>query len=100
MRVQFEATLDDVVDAHNRSWSRSKTMRSWRWANNVSAFFLPGLFTWLLLLFVLIPLEPENRLLTSGLGGVLVACVYPFLNRLAAKAWYRKFFREQLGSDA
>jgi len=43
MRVQFDATLDDMVDAALRALARSPSFSPYRWADNLGGAILVGL---------------------------------------------------------
>jgi hypothetical protein len=97
VRVQFDATLDDVVDASLRALSRSKAARSWRWADYTAGVLLTGLGAGLVL-YVLVSGELRERLILSGIGAVVAASLYPIFYIWTVKRRLRSYYREQLGS--
>jgi len=98
MRVQFDATLDDMVDAAFREVSRSRSLsRSRRWdylAVSIVAGILAGITTYLV-----IPDTREIRLVLAGVAAVGSAAITPIAQRLSAKRRVRAYLREKLGSE-
>ena len=68
MRVQFEFTIDDVVDVQIRALRRSRAARAWRWRELVTTSLLTGV-----LLFALIPEETTGKIIMGVIGLVLGA---------------------------
>lgn len=92
--VEFEATLDDVVDASKCLLARSKVARKLRWTGMLPTGLLTGI-----LVFFLIPDSLSMKLIISTLGAIAAAALYPaFYERSSCKR-LRKFCREQLGTD-
>ena len=74
MRVQFEFTLEDCVDASKRFLARSKSA-SWQW----QGLAYSGLFTWLLV-FAVVTLVYGKPLIGAAIGvplAALSAVFYP-----------------------
>ena len=94
MRVQFEYTLDDVVDVQLRALKRSAAARAWRWQDMVVTSLLSGV-----LLFAIIPGETSSRLIVGLIGLILGALLYPIVNESTVKRRLRKLFQENAGPD-
>ena len=94
MRVQFEYTLDDVVDVQLRALKRSAEARAWRWQDMVVTSLLSGV-----LLFAIIPGETSSRLIVGLIGLILGALLYPIVNESTVKRRLRKLFQENAGPD-
>ena len=56
MRVQFEFTIDDVVDVQLRVLRHSRAARSWRWRDRLLTSLLTGT-----MLFAIVPEEKGKR---------------------------------------
>jgi Flp pilus assembly protein TadB len=94
MRVQFEYTLDDVVDVQLRALKRSAAARAWRWRDLVATSLLSGA-----LLFALIPGETASRLIVGTVGLIMGALFYPIVNESTVKRRLRKLFQENAGPE-
>lgn len=99
MRVQFDETLDDMVEVAFRMCSRSRKVRSWRITARIAASILMGFVAWLTM-FVLIPEVREPRLIIAGLGAAMGGLLYPLTYRRILKRRLRGYYREQLGDHA
>lgn len=86
MRIEYDATLDDIAETHLRLEARSKVARTWRWEGIVISGLLAGV-----ILFMLIP-EP----LLTGVGG---AVLYAITYKRMLRRRLRKYLREQLGTE-
>lgn len=99
MVVQFDATLDDFVDAALRADSQLTSVQVWRrkdyLAGMVVNALVPGLG-----LYLLFPGSQEVRLFLSCFGAIIGASFYPFFYRKNIRDRYRKYYREVLGSGA
>jgi hypothetical protein len=95
MRVQFEFTPDDLIDASRRFLARSKVVASWRWKGlGYSAFFI-----WLLV-FTLCTYFYRRPVMGALIGLVaagLSALMYPSSHRKAVEKRLLKFNRERFG---
>jgi YcxB-like protein len=94
MRVQFEFTVDDVVDVQLRALRRSRAARSWRWRDLITTSVLTGA-----VLFAVIPEGIFGRLVMGGLGLALGGLLYALLNERTVKRRLRKLYEENAGSD-
>lgn len=94
MRVQFEFTIDDVLDVQLRALKRSRAARAWRLRDLVITSLLSGV-----LLFALIPGETTSKLIVGLIGLILGALLYPVLNESTVKRRLRKLCEENAGSD-
>jgi len=98
MRVQFDATLDDLVDVSLRALRRSKAVRSWRRVDYLSGVFLAAILAGLPL-FLLLPEPPDTRLIFGLLAALTAACLYPLVYNSVVKRQLRGFYREQVGGN-
>jgi len=96
VRVYFDATLDEAVDASLRALSRSRSMRSFRWADYVGGAILTGIVTGFGIFLLSDHLAVQERLITCGIVGVIAACLFPFLHAWTIKRRLRKYYAEQL----
>ena len=94
MRVQFEFTIDDVVDVQLRVLRHSRAARSWRWRDQLLTSLLTGT-----MLFAIVPEEITVRIIVGAIGLVLGAVLYPTLNERTVKRRLRKLCEENAGSD-
>lgn len=94
MRVQFEFTLDDVVDVQLRALKRSAAARAWRWRDRIVTALLSGV-----LLFAIMPGETTSRLIVGLIGLIMGALVYPIVNDSTVKRRLRKLFQENAGPN-
>jgi hypothetical protein len=96
MRIKFDATIDEQVDAYERVSARSGAARSWRRQGAAVSALLSGLFSGLMVFLVL------SRSVAAGLGIGLIAAIAS-----AAITWHthgntvkrrlHKYFREKFG---
>jgi hypothetical protein len=94
MRVEYDATLDDVADAHLRAYSRSSMARRWRRQTIIWTGLLTGLF-----MFVIVWENLLQRLLWAGFGVILGAGFQALTYREMIRCRNRNYIRERLGSD-
>lgn len=94
MRVQFEYTVDDLVDVQLRALKRSAAARAWHWRDLVITSLLSGV-----LLFAIIPGETIGRLIVGAIGLILGALLYPIVNESTVKRRLRKLFQENAAPD-
>jgi hypothetical protein len=95
MRIQFEATLEDYLDVHERLMARSKVARSWQRQGAAATALLSGLLAGVIV-FIL------SRTTESGLvGGIIAATVGAvisgLMHRNTVKRRMYKYWREQFG---
>ena len=93
MRVQFDYTIDDLVDVQMRLLKRSRAVQAWRWRDLVLTSLLTGV-----LLFALIPQEIIVRIIVGIIGLLLGAVLYPVVNEMTVKRRLRKWTEENVGS--
>jgi hypothetical protein len=98
MRVQFDATLDDMVDAALRALSRSPSFSPYRWADNLGGAILTGLLAGAAV-YWLIPEPQEKRLVMTGVAGVAGLVLFPILRIWITKRRLRRYYHEMLRSD-
>jgi hypothetical protein len=94
MRVQFNYTIEDIVDVQLRLLKRSRAARAWRWRDLVMTSLLTGVF-----LFAVIPEGITGRIIMGSIGLLLGAVLYPVLNEMTVKRRLRKWYEENAGSD-
>ena len=94
MQVQFEYTVDDLVDVQVRALKRSAAARAWQWRERVITSLVSGV-----LLFAIIPGETASRLIMGAIGLILGALLYPTVNESTVKRNLRKLFQENAGPD-
>jgi hypothetical protein len=70
MRVQFNYTIDDIVDLQMRLLKRSRVARAWRWRNLALTSLLAGAF-----LFAVIPERITGRIVMGTIGVLSGAAV-------------------------
>jgi hypothetical protein len=99
MRVQFEATLDDMVDAALRALTRSPSFSPYRWADNVGGAIFTGLLSGAVV-YWLIPEVREDRLVVSIVAGIAGLVLFPILRMWITKRRLRRYYRELLGSSS
>ena len=94
MQVQFEYTIDDMVDVQLRVLKRSRAARAWRWRDLVVTSLLTGA-----VLFAVIPEGLVVRAIMGGIGLSLGALLYPIMNERTVRRRLRKFCEEKVGSS-
>jgi len=94
MRVQFNYTIDDIVDLQMRLLKRSRVARAWRWRNLALTSLLAGAF-----LFAVIPERITGRIVMGTIGVLSGAAVYLALNDVIVKRRLRKWCEENAGTD-
>ena len=91
MRIQFDYTREDMVDASMRFLARSKTVRSTRW----QGLLWTAILAWLLV-FALFGASIKGGLI--GLPAALIsALIYPSIHRQSVRKRLRKFCKERFG---
>jgi hypothetical protein len=94
MRVEFNYTLEDIVDVQMRLLKRSRAARAWRLRDQVLTSLLTGAF-----LFAVIPEGITGRLIMGSIGLLFGAVLYPVLSQITVKSRLRKWCEENAGSD-
>jgi hypothetical protein len=94
MRVEFNYTIDDMVDVHMRVLKRSRAARAWRWRDLILSSLMTGV-----LLFAVIPEGITGKIIVGTIGLLLGAVLYPVLNEMTVKRRLRKWHEENIGSD-
>jgi hypothetical protein len=94
VKVQYQATQDDILDTHLRLQKRSKLISRW---------MLQGmLFTGLIVAVLFALLISGNAILKMrwAIAGFFMACAFYYVAyRGLIKGRMRKFLREQMGTD-
>lgn len=100
MRIQFEATIDDLVDLYERTSARSKVARSWVRQGVVWSALLSA-FLWGLMVLVVayciwkIPELAVGLASVAALMGAVTTCLF-YRERIRQR--YYAYFREQFGN--
>jgi hypothetical protein len=94
MKVKFDFTLDDLVDAAERGAAHSKVVRGWRFRDMVISGVLSGV-----LVYALRSGTHESKIFFAVIGGVIAAAIYSFVATRTRKGRLRKFFRERFGGE-
>jgi Flp pilus assembly protein TadB len=89
MRVEFDYTIDDLVDLQMRLLKRSRAARAWRWRDLVVTSLMTGV-----LLFAVIPEGISVRIIMGSIGLLFGAVLYPVLNEMTVKRRLRKWCEE------
>ena len=92
MRVQFEFTQDDLIDASKRFSARLKAVRSFQWTGLLATSFL----TWLLV-FVFLYRTPVQGAIIGLMAAAISAALFPRSNRRTVEKRMRKVAREIFG---
>jgi hypothetical protein len=96
MRLKFDTTIDDHVDAYERASARSGAARSWRRQGAAVTALLSGLITGIIGFVVI------GRSITAGLiGGAIVAiasgAISWNMHRNTIRQRMHRYFREKFG---
>lgn len=94
MQVQFDATLDDLVDVTMRSVAGSKVARAWRWQGLMIFGLLVGLSTYLIQTG-----SNFRRLGTGVLAFLLIALANLADYKSSQRKRIRKLVKEQMGTE-
>ena len=95
-KIKYEATVDDLIDVHERILARSKVARSWQYQGAATTALLGGLIAGVLGFIIV------GRTVTTGLiGGAFTALISAIisltLHRTTVRNRLRNYFREQFG---
>jgi YcxB-like protein len=99
MRVQFDASLDDLVDVTLRGLSRSRSFSPYRSADNLGGGIFGGLFAGVGVYWVAHDKPQEIRLAIAGIASVAALILFPILRLWLIRRRIRRYCREKLGSD-
>jgi hypothetical protein len=94
MKVTFDATIDDFVDANSRLLKRSKLVRKWRWVNVLVVFLLVAVIS-----YFLGPGAPVVKMVEAIIGGAVAAAIFPAIHKSEVNGKLKKYFKEQLGTE-
>ena len=94
MKVKFDFTLDDLVDAAERGTANSKVVRGWRWREMIVTAVLGGV-----IVYVLKAGSHDTRAVSAIIGALIAAAIYSFAATRSRKGRLRKFFRERFGGE-
>src|SRR6266480_1607732 len=94
MIVQFDATIDDLVDVSMRSSADSKTMRLWRWQGAALTGLLVGFPAYILF--------TGTTVVRFGIAcgaGIVGVALHIWTYRESFRERLHKLVREQIGTD-
>lgn len=99
MQIEFEATIDELVDLHVRATGRSRVARSWLRQGAALTALHSGLFWGSIVLIVTytiwqFPIALILALITAGISAAVSWLVY----RDRIRQRYYNYFREQFGN--
>jgi hypothetical protein len=98
MRIQFESTVEDFVDAHERVLSRSRAARSWQREGAVTTAVLGGLIMSIpAFVFAFVIWPPALALAWTGVAAIGGAAISWNSHRKKVKQRLYNYFREQFG---
>jgi hypothetical protein len=92
MRVKFEFTQDDLIDATNRCSKRLKVVRSFQWTNMLATAVL----AWALV-FLFFYNAPVKGLIVGFVAAAISAALFPIFNKRAIDKRIRQISREVFG---
>jgi hypothetical protein len=95
MIVQFDVTIDDLVDVSMRSWANSKTMRLWRWQGAAVTGLVAAMTA-----YILLGVTSSVRLVIAFAAGLIGAALHLWSYKESHRKRTRKLCREQMGTDA
>ena len=94
MKVKFDFTLDDLVDAAERGAASSKLVRGWRWREMIVTAVLGGV-----IVYVLKAGSHDTKAVSAIIGALIAAVIYSFAATRSRKGRLRKFFQERFGGE-
>ena len=92
MRVQFEFTQEDMVDASKRFLARSKVVRSWQKRD----LLLAATLLWVLV-FLFFRDTPLKGAAFGLFVAIVTALIFPSFHKKGVDKRLRKFYKEKLG---
>jgi hypothetical protein len=95
MHVQFEFTLEDMIDTSKRFLARSEVVRAWR----LKSLLYAAVFTWgaVFLCFLFIVKSPLKGAIIGLLAAVIIGFLYPRFDRSGVESRLRELHREAYG---
>ena len=93
MKVSFDFTVDDLVDAAERAVARSGVARGWRWQRLVVSCTLAAIVA-----YVAVPGPDGTKLFSAVVAAILCAAILPFSSG-GRRRRLQQYFREQFGGD-
>lgn len=101
MLVQFDASLDDCIEAAMKAISRSPTFSPYRWMDNLIGTVVFGFINAVVVYWYLVACGAQQSLyVTAGITGAVLATPYPLVRLLIIRQRLRRYYLEILGSDA
>ncbi|HKQ03831.1 MAG TPA: YcxB family protein [Blastocatellia bacterium] len=94
MIVEFNATLDDLVDVTMRSLARSKLLRPWNWKGLLTTVLLAGL-PW----FAIMQGSLGRRLFVGVAVAIIAAAIYLLTYESTVEKRVRKLCLKLVGED-
>ncbi len=98
MKINYEATIDEVVDLQLRILERSKTVRKWKRQGLIGAPFAFAL-TYLMIAYLFVSFTIVEKLVFSSLAGISFIAFYLGTHKARTRGRVRRLLVEQLGSD-
>ena|SRR5882724_6158436 len=89
MKIQFDATIDEVVDANQRVMDRSKTIRSWRLRDLIITAVSTGIISYAL----------TRKVILGIIAAAVAGVIYLPLRRYMLKQRLRKYIVEAYKSE-
>ena len=94
MKVKFDFTLEDLVDAAERGMASSKLVRGWRWREMIVTAALGGV-----IVYVLKSESHDTKVVSALIGALIAAAIYSFAATRSRKGRLRKLFQERFGGE-
>ena len=93
MKIKYESTIDEAIDAQLRMLELSKTAKKWKWEGLI---FAPILFVGV---YFAIPEEKTVKLIFAAMAGIMFVILYLGSYKKTLRKRMRKLFVEKLGTD-
>jgi len=94
VKVQFDFTIDDVVDGAERAVDRSPIVRGWRWQRLIVSCTLSAVIA-----YFIVPGSDATKLFAAVFIAAVSALIVRFSRGDARKRRLQQYFREQFGGD-
>ena len=96
MQIEYETTIDELVDAHMRALSRSQSAKRARWYATIWTALLTGIILYLYLAFLGAPLI--RRFIFAALGVLFATGGYNLTYAQSLRRRIRKHLHDQMPS--
>jgi hypothetical protein len=94
MRVEFEFTVDDLVDVNLRALDRSKRFRSGQWTNVILSGLLVGL-----VVFLTLPFSLSGKIASGAVGLAVIVVAHLLFRQRELGRRIRSLYLEKLGAQ-